>query len=1016
MDNAELLLVNLAKARRERFKQVILNIYKKKYLTSSVREREPLPPKNLEFIIQNKMHLEMQYITNIYSIISNFINYVYNSDKIETEILDLINFKNLIEYINKSLGSSNYKYGISGSNAWYNLFKDITPVLSDYELSAISKYNTKEYLFIIRNKSDEELLIFQLNIIKKLKEIRSNLNKYVQLALKELAEDKDQFSYFNGKDVYVGITPYINNQMLFDNCFSFSINLYIANPDTIIPENEIVINNNTFATNSEFDNFMKECERLKNNGNKPTEVYQVASFIGKYKQYEKKYTDDNFEYVLIPKMQQMEVKEEKPKIIRTKRKTLEEQEKEENEKKYAKALNYEMQKEGRLARYKIRTEATNEQMKTGGKKINKKNNKKGGKFTDDVTGFIKIKLFTFSFNYFNKIEPIVTSVQKELKDNETLLFDNFDKLLAIKEDTREEYFGLEGLYILNKIMDNRDYIERNRYNPYKIRNFIFKKFILSEKYSNPIEKVEQIWYIIDIFEKTFKKQNIIKEFVYNNMKIDILEVHPELKKIKEIIETGVIEILRPYINKTIIDINDELNTKIKFDIDKTEDEKLPGIFILGGDALNRYQFNATKTNDIDSKIYIPVKIPYSKNDPLNIESGLKNEKTIFRCITKHLIKLLTYLENNKITLFEILKTSELSHTEILIDREDKIIVDVNFITEDPNMVNFKFRKSGKPNFPVDLYSIDYKCEFKITLREKIMIIPINISFIDIVVKQEGNNYYNRFSVFANNNLPIAKLEFLLSDLLNTYNENDLSLLRFFSGKTDKDYVRLKLLWDLYFKQKSATPIYSIDENNIIHFIDEINKKNNKKINAVIDYTVDEKNKLYSSIMDILESSIDKKRINNIKQFGDYRNPTLDFDVKTGGKGTEFIQNLSVKLLDSKKTNNKYKSIQPSEREIFDVDYRYTQTNITDDLINLSNIENDVIINDTSPFTSFNNEFYSEFALILTPEFILENDNVMLFGSIKLVSDIKKMANNANIFFDKKQISETILSKIIKEND
>ena len=112
MDNAELLLVNLAKARRERFKQVILNIYKKKYLTSSVREREPLPPKNLEFIIQNKMHLEMQYITNIYSIISNFINYVYNSDKIETEILDLINFKNLIEYINKSLGSSNYKYGI----------------------------------------------------------------------------------------------------------------------------------------------------------------------------------------------------------------------------------------------------------------------------------------------------------------------------------------------------------------------------------------------------------------------------------------------------------------------------------------------------------------------------------------------------------------------------------------------------------------------------------------------------------------------------------------------------------------------------------------------------------------------------------------------------------------------------------------------------------------------------------------------------------------------------------------
>jgi hypothetical protein len=66
---------------------------------------------------------------------------------------------------------------------------------------------------------------------------------------------------------------------------------------------------------------------------------------------------------------------------------------------------------------------------------------------------------------------------------------------------------------------------------------------------------------------------------------------------------------------------------------------------------------------------------------------------------------LVYLENNKKRLFQSLLAT--SHKEIG-EIDNKITIDIDFIDNDPENVNFKFRKTGKPNFPTDLYSIDYK--------------------------------------------------------------------------------------------------------------------------------------------------------------------------------------------------------------------------------------------------------------------------------------------------------------------
>jgi len=1057
METDELLLVNLAKARRERLKQLVLSVYRKAYPNPNM----PIPD-NLEFIVQNKMHLEMQYITNIYSIINNFMNYVCEPGYMRYELPQ--SFKNIIKKIDDYLGSRNYKYGISGSNAWYNLFGDIAPTLSDYELSAINKYNTLEYIFIIRNTSDKRLELLKVIVVDALKQIADHLNVVVQKALGEL-ERNEEFSYLYGKEVFVGVQPYTNKKMLLDNTFSFSINLFIAKPDAVIPENEVIVDKNFGNDIVNYNKFVNAYTSLNQNvksrrGNyqMPNKTFQLASYIGKYKILQPKYIDDlKFDYEPMPGIHHLEIEEEKPKIARRKRKTIEEEQNEEKEAKYAKSLNRELQQAGRAARAKLREIAKNDAPKIttfineddgmeggGRKKLKKQPKKKGGVLDDNSNDFVKIKLFTFSFNYFDKITKSgVTTIENELEEKETLLFDNFDKLLAKKEEKHDQYFGLEGLYILNKIMQQKIYIPRDRYNPYKIRNYIFEKYIFSEYDPRGIDKIEKMWYITELFEKTFKKLDITKEFVYNNMKRDVLELHQELSDFKETIENNVIEILRPYINKTIFNINDELS-KMEFymiDADRTEteksrgEEKLTGIFILGGDALRRYKYNASKTKDIDAKIYIPIKIPYSNNDRENIDSGYHNEEKIFRCITSNLIKLLSYLENNKKVLFEGLQKPETAHKEISAGRGDdnNVIIDVDFITEDPNLVNFKFRKSGKPYFPADLYSIDYKCLFKITLREKVITIPIEIAFIDIVVKQEGRKIYNKFSVFAENKLPLARLEFLLSDLLNTYNENDLSLLRFFAGKSDKDYSRLNLLWDLYFQQKSDKPIYSIDAENVISFTNETNKQINQKLNAITDYTIDAgSDKLYISIMQILNGLIEKRRINNIKEFSDYENPSFSEDmVKMGGRGEDYQEQsyYDERVIRS----NKYDVIKPIplEEKIVDVDvdYRYNENTITKDLISLMNLSflemeqkiayiDDKDIRNYNAFSSFNNQFYSEFVKILKPEYKLINDDVMSLRFTRLFRNIKRLDENTSIFFGKKKMSDRLSSrkKIIIDED
>jgi hypothetical protein len=1082
MDSEDNILANLAISRRERIKQLALATYSQAYPTLR-REGQPPIPENLEYIIQNKTHLEMLYITNIYAIINNLIESVLEMPGYKTDYLPTL-FKTLVKNITDFLGVGNYKYGIFGSNAWYNLFGEAIDLLSDYEFSAIQKHNTKDYIFLVRNTTSDNLLKLEMNTLNELKIIAKYLNIFIQKLLRD-NKDNEKFSYFKGKEVYVGVKPYSDKKILFKNELTFSINLFISTPDAIIPENEIIIDHLNITDDYNnykqvFKEYIKDVNARKRNKdgyeyNLPTETWQLSSYMGKYKRFEKKYKNDlEFDYIPIagykkPVIQQQQQPIPSKPSSGRKRKTAQQELEDEEEEKIARSLRLEVQKSGRAARLAQREEQrakkfksdVSQVMETDDEKKGGKKKKKGGVFgttNDDLNSFLKFKLFTFNFNIFDtSIKSKKTKNDLEMEKNETLLFDNFDKLLDKNGDKYQEYFGLEGLYILNKIMIHTIFIPKTSYNPYKIRNYIFEKFIFSDNDPRLILKFEKAWFFAELFEKTFKNFNIIKDFVYDEIKRNIMSVHPDLNRLKTEIENDIIEQLRPYINKTILNINNELNELFFYMDDKnqtiikrnTSDDKITGAFILGGDAIRRYKYDATITKDIDAKLYIPIMIPFGKNDKINTNSAYLNENKIFKCITNNLIKLLAYLENNKKTIFEPLIKNK-SHYEFEDDR-NKITIDINYITEDPNIVNFKFRKIGEPKFPADLHSIDYKCVFNVKYGKNELVIPMTVAFIDIVIKQLGNNYFKIFSVFdEDNNLPIASLEFLLSDLLNTYNQDDLSLLRFYAGKSDKDYDRINLLWDIFFQQKGGRPIYTKDSQNIIHFLNEEQIEQNKELNKIVDYSIDTNtetgDKLYLSITEIINHLIDKGKITSIDYFNNYKNPNIVTDqpgaassaappvateTKTGGRFEE-----QQRLRTFNKTSSRYYTEPPNlkklelqsfEQKEVDNNYRYTEHNITKYLMNLMRMplnemhQKLTTLDNYNPKTymkikSFNNNFYRELADILTPK---ENSKIDKSPSLyftNLSRNINRIEENIDILFRGKKMSDKKLKYFSRDDE
>ena len=354
-----------------------------------------------------------------------------------------------------------------------------------------------------------------------------------------------------------------------------------------------------------------------------------------------------------------------------------------------------------------------------------------------------------------------------------LVVKNISNIIEIDDNNGLNYLNLFGLYIFLQLGIKKIFVPKG-YNIFKIREIIFDKLVLFGGYRTPTLKK-----IVEQYNATFINTTLFDNFFYTDLqKIYALSYEPIATIINQM-EINIIETLRCYINKTMININKAVR-ELKPEI---------GLFVVGGDALRRYKNDISVTKDIDCKIYLPKNL---------LTKDLIDE--INSIIISELLTLVCYLIENSDKIF----------TEVISVHETELYkIDYELINDDPNIKNFRYRQIFKNPFPVDLYSLDYRCKINVEVKDNInpdmntkFFYNYDIAFLDVVLEivDIAPTFYNENAIISND-IPISRLEFLLKDLKNTYNSDTSSLLRFIGGKITKDYVRYNTLLELIKENK-----------------------------------------------------------------------------------------------------------------------------------------------------------------------------------------------------------------------
>jgi len=299
---------------------------------------------------------------------------------------------------------------------------------------------------------------------------------------------------------------------------------------------------------------------------------------------------------------------------------------------------------------------------------------------------------------------------------------------------------------------------------------------------------------------------------------------PNFELYKDFIDRWFVSMFRPCINSFIVEINRELLETFGVIL-----------FIAGGDAMRRYENDISFTKDIDTKLYINnviIKPAMEEEIRVNRITDIKAyiKDRVVGIIVKHIVKLRNYLEQNIQNIFDNLLQYDLRRqnkgVEILTFKSaDNHIFKVDILLDEANKKKFQqFRtreNKKRGDFPVDLYSIDYRTfiseydENGNLIRNKK---SHDISILDVVL-QDVDDYYGWY-VNDTGGIPVASLDFLLADFYKTYTTDDRALARISSGKVSKDIERYNKIREL-FSNRRDRPISYNPERIIISNIDDI---------------------------------------------------------------------------------------------------------------------------------------------------------------------------------------------------
>jgi hypothetical protein len=316
-------------------------------------------------------------------------------------------------------------------------------------------------------------------------------------------------------------------------------------------------------------------------------------------------------------------------------------------------------------------------------------------------------------------------------------------------------------------------------------------FIKTEFKENREQIAKFFYTLLEVYKVLFIDR---KEFnIFFVEKIESLISNNKVNAYSEFIdfvERWVVSKFRPCINSFIKEFNSELTPYgIK-------------LFVAGGDAMRRYDDSITVTKDIDTKLYIT---------GAEITAGLSKEdfkKNVVELIVKHIVKLRNYMQEN---LASILSEHSMLKKHITYAENDYKFEFTLLTNDDKNNDQVRTREILKnENFPVDLYSIDYRAKLTVTSIKKDDKKPISvtknfdISLLDVVLQDNPEDIFSPDYCMEFDGIPVASLDFLLKDFNTTYSIEDRALARISSSKYLKDISRHKQLVDIYTKANNMS--------------------------------------------------------------------------------------------------------------------------------------------------------------------------------------------------------------------
>jgi hypothetical protein len=334
----------------------------------------------------------------------------------------------------------------------------------------------------------------------------------------------------------------------------------------------------------------------------------------------------------------------------------------------------------------------------------------------------------------------------------------FRDLLLRQSDSgnRVYYWNMTGLLF------SLEYIKVSRkekvMNIDRLRSGILDKL---EQYTPSNYELSKVYYTL------FSQTNYYDDKFRNDMVFKSVDKVFFKGKLEGNIQVYIMAKLRPMINMFIKHVSDILHAKFQDDA---------FIFIVGGDAIRRYDYNITETKDIDTKLY------YKKKSKFN---------TIKNMIVSELCHFVVFIA--------------IKYTEILQDTEYSSGVFIKLVSDtDKSPYYLRMIRSGK-DFPVDLFSLDYKYTIKIRVEDIDYTVKQTLPILDIVLQQSSKEKSDVSTVIGD--LNVSSLNFLISDIINTYNNRELAQGRFWNDKNNQDKARLKML-----RQKVLTGM-DVDAND-----------------------------------------------------------------------------------------------------------------------------------------------------------------------------------------------------------